>query len=173
MTFAGVLTMKLEWMGRNRELIRMLYKYINLSSKPDKPIPDKSGISINAQQWQTLECIIEYEDENKNMAFMAKQMGIPKSSFTKNIKLLVDYGLIDRYQQAGNRKDIILKPSNKGRAFYQKRSKVIFEYGWKEPFAALDKLTDENLAIFVEFLLKMAAEKEPENNKARELFKLQ
>jgi len=162
--------MKLEWMGRNREFIRLLNKYMNLFSHYDKKIPSNSGISLNAQQWQTLECIIEYEDENRNMFFMANQIGVPKSTFSKNVKLLVDLGLVDRYQQSGNRKDIILKPSDKGREFYKIHSKVVFEKGFKIPFSVLDKLSDKNMFIMEDFMSKMIASLEPE---VRELFKIQ
>jgi len=161
-------------MGRNRELIRMLMKYVNLFSQYDDKIKDNNiDISISAQRWQTLECIIEYEDENKNMVFMANQLGLSKSTFSKYVKVLVDNGLVDRYQHTDNRKDIVLKSTKKGHKFYQMRSKIILEEGWKEPFAVLDKLSDENMAIIVEFMTKMVSELEPENNKVRELIKLQ
>jgi DNA-binding MarR family transcriptional regulator len=166
--------MKLEWMGRNREVIRMLMKFVNIFSHYENKIwTTNSGISINTQQWQTLECIVEYEDEHKNMVFMANQLGIPKSTFSKYVQLLVSYGLVDRYQHADNLKDIILKPSAKGLAFYQERSRIILESAWTEPFKALSKLSDEDLEIVVEFISKLIADLEPSNNKARELFKLQ
>jgi DNA-binding MarR family transcriptional regulator len=162
--------MKLEWMGRNREFIRLLMKYMNLFSHYDKKIPGNSGVSLSAQQWQTLECIIEYEDENRNMFFMANQIGLPKSTFSKNVKQLVDSGLVERYRQSGNRKDIILKPSDKGREYYRTHSVILFEKGWKMPFAILEKLSDEDMTVMEEFMLKMIATLEPE---VRELFKIQ
>jgi len=162
--------MKLEWMGRNRKFIRLLMKYMNLFSHYDKKIPSDSGISLNAQQWQTLECIIEYEDENRNMFFMANQIGVPKSTFSKNVRLLVDFGLVDRYRQSDNRKDIILKPSDKGREYYKIHSVILFEKGWKMPFAILEKLSDENMTIVEEFMSQMIATLEPE---VREIFKIQ
>lgn len=145
-------------------------KYMNLFSHYNEKISGNTGISMTAQQWQTLECIIEYEDENRNMFFMANQIGVPKSTFSKNVKLLVDLELVDRYRQSGNRKDIILKPSGKGREYYKTHSEIIFEKGWKIPFSVLDKFSDENMAIMEEFMSKMIATLEPE---VRELFKIQ
>jgi DNA-binding MarR family transcriptional regulator len=104
---------------------------------------------------------------------MANRIGLQKSSFSKYVKLLIDKGLVERYQQTDNIKDIILKPTEKGRNRYQERSRLIFESAWKEPFAILDKLTDENLAIITEFMSKMVADLEPKNNKVRKLLKLQ
>jgi DNA-binding MarR family transcriptional regulator len=143
---------------------------MNLFSNYDKKISSDSGISLNAQQWQTLECIIEHEDENRNMFFMANQIGVPKSTFSKNVKLLVDFGLVNRYRQSDNRKDIILKPSDKGREYYEIHSEIIFEKGWKIPFSVLDKLSDDNMTTMEEFMSKMIATLEPE---VRELFRIQ
>ncbi|MFA6507176.1 MAG: MarR family transcriptional regulator [Treponemataceae bacterium] len=133
---------------------------------------DRSGVSLNAQQWQTLECVIEYENTSANMAFFAKQLGLPKSTFSKNVKLLVAQGLVERYQQINNRKNIVLKPSEKGRALYLKDSAIILNSGWKEAFSVLEDLPDENLALIVKFMEKLAADLEPENNKVFELMKL-
>ena len=131
-------------MGRNREFIRLLMKYINLFSHyGNKTATTNSGISMTAQQWQTLECIIEYEDEMKNMVFMAGQLGVPKSTYSKYVGLLVKQGLVERYQYTGNRKDIILQPTEKGRSFYKERSHIILESAWIEPFAILEKFSNK------------------------------
>ena len=161
--------MKLEWMGRNREFIRLLMKYMNLCYHYEKKNPGDSGISVSAQQWQTLECIIENEDENRNMVYMANQIGLPKSTFSKIVKQLLEFGLVERYRQSGNNKNIILKPSDKGREFYKSHSAILFEKGWKKSFAVLDKLSDENMAIIEELLSKMIDSLKPD---VRELFKI-
>ena len=125
--------LKLEWMGRYRELIRMIIKYNNLFSRMStEKMIDNSGSALTAQQWQTLECVIEYEDTNFNMASFAKQLGIPKSTFSKYVKYLVEQELVDKYQQSDNNKNIILKPTEKGRSLYKKNSAIILEAGWKK-----------------------------------------
>jgi DNA-binding MarR family transcriptional regulator len=165
--------MKLEWMGRYRELMGLLSKYVNIFSHfGDKNVAHKLGLRLTSQQFQILECIIEYEDENKNMMFMANKIGLKKSTFSKFIKVLDSYGLVERYQQNDNRKDIILKPSEKGRIYYKERSQIFLESAWKEAFAVLDKLSDENLAIFVDFMTKFIDDLDPKNNKAAELIRL-
>ncbi len=165
--------MKLEWMGRYRELIRMIIKYNNLFTRMNSDkLLNNSGMSLTAQQWQTLECVIEYEDTNFNMVYFAKQLGIPKSTFSKYVRYLTEHGLVDKYQQSDNNKNIILKPTAKGRALYGKNSAIIRDAGWKEAFATLDALSDEQIEVFTEFMAKMAAELEPENNRVIELMKL-
>jgi len=164
--------MKLEWMGRYRELIGLLKRYVNVFYHFGNKVAVEKGLMLTSQQFQTLEYVIEYEDENKNMVFMANKIGIKKSTFSKFVKILVDYGLVERYQQKGNRKDIILKPSEKGRVFYKNHSQIILESAWKEAFAVLDKLSDESLAIVVDFMTKIIDDLDPKNNKAIELLKL-
>jgi len=165
--------MKLEWMGRYRELMGLLKKYVNLFANfGNKAVTDKLGLRLTSQQWQTLECIVEYEDENKNMVFMANKIGLKKSTFSKYVKVLDNYGLVERYQQQGNHKDIILKPSEKGRIYYKDRSKIILESAWKEAFAVLDKLSDENLAIIIDFMTRIVDDLDPKNNRVIKLFKL-
>jgi DNA-binding MarR family transcriptional regulator len=165
--------MKLEWMGRYRELVGLLSKYVNIfSNYGDKSFAHKLGFRLTSQQFQILECVVEYEDENKNMVFMANKLGLKKSTFSKLIKALVDFGLVERYQQNDNRKDIILKPSEKGRFYYKERSKILLESVWKEPFDVLDKLSDESLALVVDFMTKIIDDLDPKNNKAAELIKL-
>jgi len=159
-------------MGRYRELLGLLKKYVNVFSPLENKVVIKKRLRMTTQQWQAFECILEYEDENKNMMFMAYKLGIKKSAFSKLVKLLVNYGLVERYQQKGNRRDIILKSSEKGRIYYKDCSKIILESVWKGAFAVLDKLSDENLAIVVDFMTKVVDDLDPENNKAIELFKL-
>ncbi len=152
----------------------MVIKFNNLFPRSNiRFIEDnRSRVFLNAQQWQTLECIIECEDTSANMVFFAKQLGLPKSTFSKNVKLLVAQGLVERYQHVNNRKNIVLKPSEKGRALYAKNSAIILNSGWKDAFAVLEDLPDESLFLVVKFMEKLAADLEPENNKVFELMKL-
>jgi len=166
--------MKQEGVGRYKEFIDLLMKYINLFSHyGNVPFIGKSEIKLTAKQWQTLACIVEHEKEHKNMVFMANKIGLQKSTFSKYVTSLVDFGLVERFQHEDNGKDIVLKPSKKGLVFYKECGMIIWESGWKEPFLTLQSISDENLAIMVDFMKKMITEMEPKNNKVRKLFKLQ
>jgi DNA-binding MarR family transcriptional regulator len=165
--------LKLEWMGRYRELVRMIIKYNNLFSRIHiGNLMVSSGVPLTAQQWQTLECVIEYEDGNFNMAHFAKQLGLPRSTFSKHVNFLMEHGFVEKYQQSDNSKNIILKPTQKGRSLYKKNSTLILEAAWKDTFEILDGLTDEQIDLFTEFMEKMAADLEPENNRVIKLMKL-
>ena len=133
---------------------------------------DNSRIRMTAQQWQTLECIIEYEDTNSNMIFFAKQLGLPKSSLSKNVTFLVANGFVDKYRQSDNGKNIVLKSTETGKSFYREFSSLIYSEAWKEAFEVLDKISDENVNAFTLFMEKLSADLEPENNKIIKLMKL-
>ena len=160
-------------MGRYRELIRMIIKYNNLFYRINsEKLIDNSKIKMSAQQWQTLECVIEYEETNSNMTFFARQLGLPKSSLSKNVSFLVANGFVEKYRQSDNGKNIVLKSTEEGRSFYHQFSRLIYSEAWKEAFDVLETISDENLNAFTLFMEKLAADLEPENNKVLKLIKL-
>jgi len=164
---------KLEWMGRYRELIRMIIKYNNLFFRINSgKFIENSRVQMSTQQWQTLECIIEYEDTNSNMVFFAKQLGLPKSSLSKNVAFLVANGFVDKYRQSDNGKNIVLKSTETGRSVYHQFSHLIYNEAWKEAFEVLENISDKDLGAFTLFMEKLAADLEPENNKIIKLMKL-
>jgi DNA-binding MarR family transcriptional regulator len=164
--------MKLEWLGRYRELLRRQIRYNNIYARTcNDSIEDADGISLTAQQWQTLESIVEFEDENQNMVSLSALLGIPASSFSKQVRFLQNQGLVDKYQKKGNRKDIILKPTEKGRLCYQKRTSTIKAL-WEERFSLLDRLSDEDLSLVEEYLGRMTEDIDPDNQGNVEIFKI-
>lgn len=161
-------------MGRYRELIRMLIKWNNLFSRSNSELihDGRAGVKLSAQQWQTLESIVEFEDTSYNMIYLAKQLGLPKSTFSKHVKALAALGLVERYRRAENRKDIVLKPSEKGLALYKINSEIILNAGWKGAFDSLEALPDDSLAMMEKFMGMLAADLEPENNKVMKLLRI-
>jgi len=171
--YCGEIIVKLEWMGRYRELIRMIIKYNNLFFRLNsEKFINNSKVKLSIQQWQTMECIIEYENTNSNMVFFARQLGIPKSSLSKNVAFLVANGFVEKYRQSDNGKNIVLKSTETGRSVYHQFSSLIYNEAWKEAFEVLDTISDENLDAFTLFMEKLAADLEPENNKIIKLMKL-
>ena len=82
--------MKLEWMGENREIVRSLMRYANLYAHNQiGRFSSGEGAALSMLEWQTLECILEFEGENYNMATLAEKLGIPASNFSKYVKTLV------------------------------------------------------------------------------------
>lgn len=146
--------MELQWMGQYREIVRALIRYANLYAhfQTDKR-GDGIDVPLTAHEWQTLECICEFEDNMYNMAYLAKKVGIPASNFSKYVKTLTSLGLVERYRLAGNKKNIILKLSPKGKELYLKRSRLILTE-WAPIFATLKDMPPEELNQFTNFIVK-------------------
>ena len=115
--------MNTEWMGRYRPLVAELVRHTNIVQRA---LGIKSeigeGISLSVQEWQVFEYIIEHADDDAHMNLISDRLGIPQSSFSKMIKTLCGCGLVDKYQMINNKKNIILRPSERGREIYEKRA---------------------------------------------------
>lgn len=139
--------MNLEWMGRYRELVRSLIYYSNISNKAStkKTMPPVDGIALSKKEYQVLEYICEFEDKNRIMTDISRDLGMLQSIVTKITQELLSYGLIERYRTVGNRKNIILKPTSKGKQvyieYYTRDIKPLFD----PFFHFLDSLSDEEL----------------------------
>ncbi len=146
--------MELQWMGPYRELVRSLIRYANLYAhfQTDKRIGGVD-IPLTAHEWQTLECILEFEDGMYNMVTLARKIGIPASNFSKYVKTLTSLGLVERYRLAGNKKSIILKLSPRGRELYFKRSQLILTE-WEPIFSILKDISPEELRRLTDFIVK-------------------
>mgnify|MGYP000873090602 FL=1 len=139
------------WIGRYRELVAQLVRHSNVCArimyKEQEIYPN---IKLTAQQWQTLEYIIEYENDRLNMSKYAQRLGIPQSSFSKCIKKLVESGLINKYKSSNNKKDVILKASKKGREIYNHHSRILYQYIFYKMFELLDPLSDQDIELTAE-----------------------
>lgn len=167
--------MKLEWMGPYREIVRALVRHANLYAHLQMErfsvIGAEDCTPLSSQEWQTLECVLEFEGENLNMAALAGKLGIPPSNFSKYVKTLVDHGLVERFKRADNRKEIILLPTEAGRAFYQARSERIARE-WEEAFALLAQVSPQDLHQFEVFLREITRSLEPDDRRQALLHRL-
>ncbi len=140
-------------MGRYRELVALLVQHSNITSRAlTRPRDLGNGISLNSVSWQVLEYLIEHEDDLFCMNQLSEALGIPQSSFSKTARLLTEQGLIARYRTSGNRKNVILKPTEKGRQVYDSYSKILLEASFRPFFEKLDALDDKALHDFAEAL---------------------
>lgn len=71
------------------------------------------GIYVDRLVWQIIEYFVEHRDNTENMIDIAAKLGIPQSSFSKKVKLLKEYGFIDRFIAEGNKKEIFIRPTGK------------------------------------------------------------
>ena len=107
------------WMGRYRALVSELMRFSNVAVKDSTEKHDiGDGILINNVEWQILEYIVEHNSDEEKMILISDKLGIPQASFSKAAKKLTDFGLLERFQRSDNKKDIILKPTDRARSIY-------------------------------------------------------
>lgn len=145
--------MKLEWMGNHRALIEKIIKYGNAYSNTYK-LQRSYGTDVmfSASQIQTLEYILEAESKDEKMTEMAARLGVSRSTFSKNVKSLTENGLLEKYHLSGNRKDIYVKPSVKGREVYEKYTEFVREVCFNDIFEYADKIPEAEKEHFIRIL---------------------
>lgn len=146
-------TMQLEWLGKYRTFIESLIFYVNIYGQiyNHQGFHDTS-VPCSVAQIQVLEYILENEEKNQKMAEVANRLGISPSAFSKNVKKMVDKGLLDKYRSVNNKKDIIVKASPLGRNVYQEYVNSLWERRFKKTFEILDEIPEEYVQKFAEIL---------------------
>lgn len=138
-----------EWMGRYRPLVAELVRHSNCAQRASSNRTlVAEGISLNAQEWQVFEYIIEHSDGDAYMNLMSDRLGIAQSTFSKIVKSLCEHGLVDKYQTTRNRKNIILRPSDKGLQVYREHSVDLSSLTFESFFSSLETFSDEQIAQF-------------------------
>ena len=145
--------MQTEWMGRYRPLVAVLVQHSNITARAASHSNEiGEGVFLNTVSWQVLEYLIEHRDDASCMTHIHEALGIPQSSFSKIARQLTDLGLVERYQSTANRKNIILKPSEKALRLYRSFSQRIYEKDFQSFFQDLDALDDDSLAVVISAL---------------------
>lgn len=136
-------------MGRYRELVRALVFYSNNSNRGVlRRLPSTKKPHLTQHEYQILEYICEFEDCNRIMTDISKDLGILQSNITKATKHLLELGLIERYRFPGNKKNIVLKPSALGLKTYEMYYTEDIIPVFAAFFETLDGFSDEQLAQF-------------------------
>lgn len=145
--------MILDWMGNHRALIEKIIKYGNAYSNTYK-LQRSYGTDVmfSAAQIQTLEYILEAEDQDEKMSEMAARLGVSRSTFSKNVKNLMEKGLLEKYHLSGNRKDIYVKPSAKGREVYANYTAFVRELCFDEVFKYADTISETDKESFTRIM---------------------
>lgn len=125
------------------------------------------GICLNPQAWQVFEYILEHQDDDSCMNHISERLGIAQSTFSKITMQLCSYGLVDKYQTESNRKNIILRPSEKALELYHHHASTVSSDMFREFFLALDGLPDEDIKAFTAALERLNTALNQSNKKVR------
>ncbi len=151
--------MGLEWLGKYRGFVGKLMKFGNAYARTynDENRVVDSPIKLSSAQIQTLECIIENEENNRNMAALSAMLGMTPSAFSKNVNKMMGKGLLEKYQASNNKKDIIVRVSDFGKKIYEQYADHALEAVFNEMFEKLDEIPEQYLEKFAE-ILEIAAD---------------
>lgn len=138
--------MKLEWLGRYRELIEKTIKFGNAYGNIIKKEADYgTSVSFTPPQLQVMEYILENEEKNQSMAQIAERLGMSPSSFSKNVKKMLDKGPLEKYHTSSNKKNIIVRISPFGREVYDAYCRRMKLRTFDKMFEILDGVSQEDL----------------------------
>lgn len=143
--------MESEWMGRYRPLVAEMVRHTNIIAK-EAPVRHEvsEGIFLNNNEWQVLEYIVEHRFDDDRMIYISEKLSIPQSTFSKIIKNLVSLGLAEKYQMSNNKKNIIVKPTDKGLKTYLENVNKTVGNHFSGFFSKLERFSDEDIAAFTE-----------------------
>lgn len=137
----------MKWMREYKTLselmIRVMNEYNYLYNKQYK-YGDEVPISFS--EAQVVEEIVRHKDQN--MTSLANQLGVTKAAITKTMKKMEKKGLIKRYKQISNNKEIFVEVTPYGEQVYGNYQKYIFDNLFKEVFELFDE-NDDSYKNFV------------------------
>lgn len=149
--------MELSWMGRYRPLIRAIVRNRNLFARAVNTKTENTGgeTSLTIQEWIVLEYVIENEEKDDSMICISERLGLAPSSFSKITHTLCKAGLLAKYQMVGNKKNIIVRPTEEGRTFYLEHSAQLEKTIFNDFFNELEGLSDKDLACVARAIEKL------------------
>lgn len=165
--------MELEWKGRYREIISALVRHGNVISRTLADTMECiDGIVLRYQQFQVLEYIIENRQSIFNMNDASYWLSIPQSTFSKTVKHLVELGLVEKFQAVNNRKNIILRPTDKALELYADYVEHHAKQNWQQFFDALKDVGNDDLHTVVKAIEILDNHLLPEYNEELQIVKM-
>jgi len=149
--------MELTWIGRYRSVVASIIRHSNVTQRiiPMRRYYKDYNLSLSIQEWQVLEFLLEHPDNTDCMAAIAYKLGIVPSTFSKCTASLVKCGLAEKYRAAGNRKNIVLRSSEKGKRFYEEHVKSVVSPLFADFFDGLSQLSDDQLNMVARSIDKL------------------
>jgi len=137
--------MKLDWLGRHRGIVGCFYRSANGYSQICKEEFLGGEVRFSPYEVQIMEHIMEYEQDNRNMKWFARELGLTQATYSRYVGKLVRKGLVEKYHTTDNRKNIILRVSQLGLKEYDLYAKHMQSIRFGPMLEYLDSLTPEQL----------------------------
>lgn len=94
-----------------------------VNSGLNEKISLEGGHEITMLEWLAVETVVDNRNEYNSMVELSRKMGVPPSSFFRIISHLQKEGLVTKYHIQGNKKNIVLRPTEHAMELYSERSK--------------------------------------------------
>lgn len=132
-------------MRQHRNLIEKIIKFGNAYANGYTVQRDFGTTEeFSPSQIQVFEYILESEEKNENMSGIAKRLGVSRSLLSKNVKILTEKGMPEKFRRLGNKKDIYVKPTQKGREVYNTYVGFVCDLCFYEMFDSADQMSNED-----------------------------
>lgn len=131
----------MEWLGKYESFVEKLVQFSNVCSQiAGKQVYFGGAARFTPVQIQILEYLLKNGQEHRKMADIAAVLGISPSALSKNVAQLLESGVVEKYHRNDNRKDIILLPTEKGKAAYEEYVTDIFQFEFQKVFQMLEEI---------------------------------
>ena len=129
-------------------LLKAIIKHVNIANSGlTEKIPLEGGSEITMQEWLIVELVVDHREEYCSMIDLARMIGIPQSSFFRMVSHLQKAGLVDKYRVKGNKKNIVLRPTELALHIYKDRTTNVRGQVWGDFFRALDPFSDSEIDV--------------------------
>lgn len=142
--------METDQVCRCRELVAALILHGNIAIRAQSNMLEiGDGIRLKHQQWEIFEYIVEHRDRGLSMIESSYHLSVPPSTFSKTAKLLCEYGLVEKHRADNNRKNIFLRPTDRGLRLYEEVTPAHVLPNLQRFFDTLETVSDDDLRTFV------------------------
>ena len=141
----GSVRMELDWLGKHRGIVGDFYRSANGYSQICKEEFLGEEVRFSPYEVQIMEHIMEHEQDNRNMKWFARELGLTQATYSRYVGKLVRKGLVEKYHTEDNRKNIILRVSDLGLKEYRLYAGHMKRVRFEPMLEYLDGLTPEQL----------------------------
>ena len=130
-------------------LIQAIIKHGNIASSGMNDLFYlREDLTVRAQEWMVVEMIVEQRQEYRSIIDLSRMSGIPPSTFFRIVNRLQKAGFVDKYHVRGNRKNIVLRPTELALNYYENKVAEFREIIWGDFCQELEGISDSDIIKF-------------------------
>lgn len=136
--------------NRYSPLIKAIIRHTNIvSSAMNDSVALREDVVVPVQEWIVAELVVQQRKEYNSMVELSRIVGIPPSSFFRIVSHLQKKGLVDKYRVHGNKKNIVLRPTELALELYNERTPELRTAIWGDFCQELEPLSDSDISRII------------------------